>query len=101
MDSEKHDSSSTFISPSYQGRTSSENTLEPDEQAGLPPVQEYDTNKSPMQQPVLEQQPSVQTSVNENHTEASQPRRSTRSNLGQIFPTNEQNMLLLVPFQEI
>ena len=59
---DKHDPSNTFIYKSYQGRTNSENASETEEQE-LIPVQEYDTQKVPIQQPVPEQQLTVQTSV--------------------------------------
>ena len=46
---EQDDPSSTFISPSYQGHTTRENSPYQEEQAILPPVQEYNDQKSTMQ----------------------------------------------------
>ena len=43
-----------------------------------------------MQQPATDQQPELQPSVTDKHTEAIHPRRSTISNLGKIFPTCAQ-----------
>ena len=59
--SEQYDPSTTFISPLDQYLTDSKNSLEPEEHSAVP-VQEYDTQKSPMLQPASEQQPSVHPS---------------------------------------
>ena len=48
-----------------------------------------------MYQPALEKKLAVHASVTDKHTEASHPRRSTRSNLGQIFPTYAQAYTLV------
>ena len=54
--SEQHGPSTEFISPSYQGCTTSDNSLEPEKQVGLP-VQEYDNQESPIHKTTQDQQP--------------------------------------------
>ena len=83
---EQRDQSSTFISPSDQGRNTGDNSIEKAEEAAVP-VQEDNNQQEPIQQPVPEHQPSINISVPEKQTEASQMRRRTRSNLGHIFTT--------------
>ena len=48
-----------------------------------------------MHQHAPEHQPEVQPKFPDKHTEARQPRRSTRSNLGQRFPTYAQEYDLI------
>ena len=61
VNSEQQDTSFTFIFPSYQGPNTSENTPELEEWAEVPPVQEYNTQKLPIQKLVPEQKPTSQT----------------------------------------
>ena len=94
MHSEQHNQSTKFIYTSDQGRNTSENSMEPEEQEAVP-VQEYDTHKAPIQQPTPDQQPSVQLSVPDEHTEDSQLRQRIRSNLGQRLKTYAQEYVLV------
>ena len=64
--SEQHNPSTKFIYPSYQCRNASENSFGPEEQESVP-VQEYDTQKAPIQQPSPEKQPPVYISAPDKH----------------------------------
>ena len=59
------------------------------------PVQEDSIHKELMQKTAPEHQSSVHPSVTDHHTEFSQTRKSTISNMGQIFPKYYQEYALV------
>ena len=94
MHSEQHNPSTKFIYTSDQCRNASENSFGPEEQEAVP-VQEYYTQKDTIQKHTPDQQPSVQLSVPDKHTEARQLSQRIRSNLGQRSKTYAQEYVLV------